>query len=437
MVMIPSNRKSAKSVKSANFFGVYRKLRNMKTTRDLSFGDTSKKLTDLADLTDHAGLPTGEVCQVFSRSQQTTLELADFLSFVKVWFTGTTGNLVYLAMREVFWCRGDLRECGVRSREPWALEGLDLLFSKFIDDVSEFNIFMGVGFWLITDRLGVPEDDEVNLMMYDRLFYDFDSEGEPEKARDVAVGFAESLRKSYDVVPLVVDSGLKGAHVYVFLSKPIKWDEYRGLWNHLLIKHCSSRELVDRNVLQYNRLARIPYSYNIKEGKKVMSKVIYPKEVSLSDFRFDDLTPLDTSKVKVYTLVGISLPQKVVVTEGGSESIKWIDDLIENGLPDGRKRVLALAIIPYLVNILKLSDEDVAATIKRFLEVSCRNYGRCDEISNKWIQYEVERIREKGYGPIKYEKLEESYKDLYNLIKTYNETLIKTPRSLFVGGFAL
>jgi hypothetical protein len=314
--MIFGEEWSVKSAKSAKFLRVYRKQEKQETTQKFSFPYTPKNLTDLTDLADHAETPAREVCQVISGLDRPWKDLTDFLSFVKTWFLGTARDLSHLMMREFFWCRGDLREGRVRAREPWALEGLDTLFTKNIKKINDVNVLMGVGFWLATDTLEAPSDEEAELMRYDRLFYDFDLEGEPEKAREEALSFAESLRKAYGVIPVVVDSGLKGAHVYAFLTTPIKWGEYKALWEHLLVKHCSKEGLVDRNVLQHNRLARVPYTYNIKEGKKALARIIYPKEMGVRDFRIEGLTPLDINKVKVYTLVGVELPQTVEVVEG-------------------------------------------------------------------------------------------------------------------------
>ena len=408
-------RKSVKSVKSVNFLGVYRKLENIKNTRESSFPYTPKKSTDFTDFTDHAEPHAREVCKVKNQTLQTLqTNFTDLLYFTRTWFTGFMGDLVHLGMREMFWCEGDLSNCRRKGREPWSIEGLETMFRMYVRDVTRTNILMGVGFWLISDELEAPQDE--NLMRYDRIFYDFDSREDPERAREAALEFAESIRKSYGVVPVVVDTGVKGAHVYVFLSNPIRWREYRGIWNYLLIKH-GDRNLADRNVLQYNRLARVPYSYNVKEGRNVVTRIIYPAQTSPTKFRFDDIIPLDKVKVKVFVVEDPPLPQKIVVENvREARTVEWIEELIRNGLPDGRKRVLALAIIPYLVNVLKLSDDEVLERVRAFLRMCCEKHGRCEEISSRWVEAEVGRMREKGYGPIRYEKLIRDYRDLYELI---------------------
>ena len=371
-------------------------------------GYTLRNFTDSTDSTDHGRPRTGRSVKL----SQDLYRPTDLLPFLRQWFRGTIGGEVDHALREVFWCEGDLRDCRRRFRGPFTLVGIEG-FLKSFGRLASLNVLMGVGFWLSTESLEPSE----RLMRYDRLFYDFDSEAEPERAREAALDFAESLRRAYGVVPIVVDSGFKGAHVYVFLSKPASWSSYRALWDYLLGRY-GRPELVDRNVLQYNRLARVPYTYNVKEGRKVLARVVYPRELNPKDFDLREVVPLDSSKLRVYVVEGIELPEEVEAKEAPKgRGVRWIEGVIERGVPDGRKRLLALAIIPYLVNVLKLSDPEVEARVRGFLEACCRNHGRCEDVGSRWIQYEIRRVRERGYGPIGYEKLAESYRDLYDLVR--------------------
>jgi len=385
-------------------------------------GYTLRNSTDFTDSTDHGRPRTGrsvKLSQDLYRLYRPLyrLQASDLLPFLRQWFRGTLGVEAAHALREVFWCEGDLGDCRRRFRGPFTLEGIEGFLKSFGSRLANLNVLMGVGFWLPTDSLEPSE----GCMRYDRLFYDFDSEAEPEVAREVALGFAESLRRDYGAVPIVVDSGFKGAHVYVFLSNPVDWLGYRALWDHLLRKYCSRPELADRNVLQFNRLARVPFTYNVKEGRRALARVIYPRELGPKDFDLRELVPLDGSKLRVYVVVGIELPEVLSPANPKGGRIGWIEGVIERGVPDGRKRLLALAIIPYLVNVLKLGDPEVEARVRGFLEACCRNYGRCEDVGERWVQYEVRRIRERGYGPIRYERLAESYRDLYNLVRAHLE----------------
>jgi hypothetical protein len=342
-----------------------------------------------------------------------------FLDYVFEWFLGPV-RIPLDAKREFGLFIGDMSSRQGFRRDPMVFEGFRLLYwpeirKRFYDS----NIFMGIGYWETPDQDPIEEN-----MLYDRLVYDFDYEEDPNTAIKTAYELSRLVKERYDADTIIVKSGFKGAHVYIPLKHPVKWDHYKALWNHFLNQLPEDkRGLCDPNMLQFNRLARIPMTVNYKDGKRSWAWMLQPKIERWSDFTWDLLQPLDVSKVKMYILKSLSLPQKVDVIERLRRSqnrinrIDWIEDVIERGLPDGRKRILALAVIPYLINVLSLEDEEALGRVREFLDASCQNFKRCDEIKEKWILYEIKRIRSKGYGPIRFEKLTEDYKDLYELIE--------------------
>jgi len=72
----------------------------------------------------------------------------------------------------------------------------------------------------------------------EKLFYDFDCKEDPSQAWRDAAAFSETLIQHYRILPLIVFSGNKGYHVYVFLKKPLpfKAENYnlakKMLWRH-------------------------------------------------------------------------------------------------------------------------------------------------------------------------------------------------------------
>jgi len=345
-----------------------------------------------------------------------------FLDYVFEWFLGPV-RIPLDAKREFGLLIGDMSSKQGFRRDPMVFEGFRLLYwpeirKRFYDS----NIFMGIGYWETPDQDPIQEN-----ILYDRLVYDFDSEEDPNIAIKTAYELSRLVKERYDADAIIVRSGHKGAHVYIPLKQPVKWDHYQALWRHVLnLLPEDKRGLCDPNMLQFNRLARIPMTVNYKDGKRSWAWMLQPKIERWSEFSWDLLQPLDVSKVKIFIFKGFSLPQKVDVIERLRRSqnkinrIDWIEDVIERGLPDGRKRILALAIIPYLINVLRLEDEEALERVRMFLDASCKNYGRCDEIREKWILYEIKRIRSRGYGPIRFEKLIEDHKDLYELITREN-----------------
>ncbi|MEM4976597.1 MAG: hypothetical protein QXT64_04660 [Desulfurococcaceae archaeon] len=215
--------------------------------------------------------------------------------FLVRWFLGPLGGRVKgLVMREVGFC-GDMGVKGGFRREPLSFEGfLDLLQRL---DLRSVNLFMGVGFWLVSRGL----EPDPSYMLYDRLAFDFDSGEDPEGAVSAAISFSSILSSKYGVTPVVFRSGFKGAHVVVPLSKPTSWEGYQLLWDHfygLIPKE--HRKLVDTNMKQWNRLDRVPYTYNNKEGRKALAKIIHPEGLTPQNFDWSKLEGLDPGSVTIY-----------------------------------------------------------------------------------------------------------------------------------------
>ncbi|MEM2197053.1 MAG: hypothetical protein QW290_08235 [Sulfolobales archaeon] len=215
--------------------------------------------------------------------------------FLVRWFLGPFGERFrLLVMREVGFC-GDMVARDFR-RESLSFEG----FLGFLQrlDLRSVNLFMGVGFWLASKGL----EPDSSYMLYDRLSFDFDSSN-PEEAVEAAVSFYNILNSRYGVAPIVFLSGFKGAHVVVPLGKPTSWDGYQLLWDHfyrLIPKE--HRQLVDVNMKQWNRLDRVPYTYNIRNGERALAKIIYPEGVTPQSFDWGRLTGLDPGSITIYKI---------------------------------------------------------------------------------------------------------------------------------------
>ncbi|MEM4547006.1 MAG: hypothetical protein QW328_09660, partial [Nitrososphaerota archaeon] len=103
--------------------------------------------------------------------------------FLLRWFLGPFGGRVrLLVMREVGYC-GDMGSRGGFVRESLSLEGFLGLLQGL--DLRSVNLFMGVGFWVVSRGL----EPDPSYMLYDRLSFDFDSE-DPEGAVSAAISFS-------------------------------------------------------------------------------------------------------------------------------------------------------------------------------------------------------------------------------------------------------
>ncbi|MEM4452897.1 MAG: DNA primase noncatalytic subunit PriX, partial [Thermosphaera sp.] len=315
-----------------------------------------------------------------------------FLNFMRTYFKGPTGQAEY---REMFICRGDPSTSNMKDRGVVWLHGLETYLSTYVRStrsLREWNIYMGVGF-VIDPGLTSPV---LEKMLYDRVSFDFDSEENPDTAVSRSLEFGRYLNDRYGVTPIVFKTGFKGAHVVIPLLKPIDWEIYQLLWKKLYSEiPAESRSLVDMNMLQWNRVDRVPLTYNVKDSGVRFARIIYPREFSWEDFSWREFKPLDPSNIKLVKIVAPQTIKPKIITH--TKSKQWIWRIIENGLPDGRKRFILYVLVPYLVNVAGKSEEDVVEICRTFLDNSCRNHGNCSKVYDSWIRSVVRSSRNHGF----------------------------------------
>ena len=108
----------------------------------------------------------------------------------------------------------------------------------------------------------------------EKLYFDFDCREDPSRAWKDAAVFTDALRRFYSAEPLTVFSGCKGFHVYVFLDKPVHFEEsqlplarqaYRELQARL-VEGLKLATLDPQPIGDVKRLARCPFSFHEKTG---------------------------------------------------------------------------------------------------------------------------------------------------------------------------
>jgi len=107
---------------------------------------------------------------------------------------------------------------------------------------------------------------------------------------------------------------------------------------------------------------------------------------------------------------------KVKVKIDVRERYKWVEKIIDKGLPDGRKRFILKVLTPYLVNVLSLSDEEAFEKLKEFIDNSCKNFNNCEKIYDSWLRGDIKRVRSKGLKPSKLDNLDEDLKEIIRKI---------------------
>ena len=112
----------------------------------------------------------------------------------------------------------------------------------------------------------------------EKLFFDFDSKENLSRAWNDAFNFAEMLISHYKILPLIIFSGSKGYHVYIYLKRPISFKPENtdlakrtlGDIQRRILKGCFLPTLDTSVIGDLKRLARVPFSIHEKSGKWCM-----------------------------------------------------------------------------------------------------------------------------------------------------------------------
>ena len=328
----------------------------------------------------------------------------DFLGFVKVWFAGPT-RIDLFSAREWGLHIGDMDVCQETQGMPrWGCKFIreqasfpgfeELIWRGYLRGgrfFREANLFMGNGFWL--DVAVKPSED---IMLYDRIFIDFDCDGCWDIACEGAYRLARILKDLYGCDAAIVRSGAKGCHVYIPLKRRIGYDYYQPLHSYIasLVPE-RYREMIDTSPTKFNSLHRIPTTYYSKGGVRRETRFLEPRIIRRKEFTWDDLEPLDPLEIDL-VVVKIEMPRPRIRVRRGPGAIRWIETIVNIGLPDGRKRFILSVLNPYCVNVKKLDIDACLELAKAFLENSCKNYGRCDKIGEGWVRNDLARLTRKA-----------------------------------------
>jgi hypothetical protein len=100
---------------------------------------------------------------------------------------------------------------------------------------------------------------------------------------------------------------------------------------------------------------------------------------------------------------------------------EWIDYLLQTPIKDFRKLVIDLILVPYFINIRKLSYSESYTIIKNWLD-KCNDLERLDNYRNfeYRINYGLKKAMNKGIGPMSKEKIktDPAYTELYQILQT-------------------
>ena len=164
---------------------------------------------------------------------------------------------------------------------------------------------------------------------YHYLYFDFDSEGNIGIARDEAKQFIQYLRDRFSCDSVVVFSGCKGYNVIVLLNKPVSYDVYRVLW--LTLTSPFTFHTLDSKVLDPWRVHRIPYTYNVKPGRRRLTRILKSDFTPMrsEDFSWENYRPLKLNNVKIYR-IEVDLPKVKVIYDSSNQVRESLPGKIED-----------------------------------------------------------------------------------------------------------
>lgn len=373
------------------------------------------------------------------------IQFEEFRNFVVKWFRGP---LSLGEFREVFYSIGDPRGPGMKDRGVFRYNGFRQFLEEMAPHYRDLNLFIGIGF---VKPGHVSDDLAPEYLLYDRLVYDFDCEDDPYKGVEAALFFADKVREKYGADSVVYVSGFKGAHVTIPLAKPTDWEGYVLSWKALLtLLPREYKSMVDYNMLQYNRVDRAPYTWNVKDGRRAFVRIITPESMKPWMFSWNMYRPLDLSKIVVYKPVLPEVKPKKII-KAGKPSWRWVLKIVDKGLPDGRKRFILYVLTPYIA-INSIPEDQGREIIREFIEASCRNRGACSKIYDSWIKAVLRGAIRKKVKPRSLRIMREKDPELYRIVmdtlrqsstvipldnglKEYHDTLLEFIHDTGLGEF--
>jgi Primase X len=98
-----------------------------------------------------------------------------------------------------------------------------------------------------------------------------------------------------------------------------------------------------------------------------------------------------------------------------TDTIPWIEKLLQTPIADHRKYALWRIVIPYLFNVRKLADSDVVSTVQTWLN-GCTAVRPLDFNSKYVIRQYIRNRKKDHYFPISINKLSSENQELFSII---------------------
>jgi Primase X len=242
-----------------------------------------------------------------------------------------------------------------------------------------------------------------------------------------------NIKSTLNVEPTVIWSG-NGYHIYLVMqSEGIVLENIKEFSEYKIDRISVEFLRFVENFLSYgksdkqhnttvsfnNSMMRIPGSFNSKNNSQIRivkswqinpanpANAIAPIKPLLRDFRrhLIDLQIQELRRPK-------SLPSTKI---NNSNTINWIERLLQTPLDDHRKYCIWRILSPYLVNIRDLTRPEVSDIINQWLDL-CSELRMIDFNRHQRINDGLEGAAEGGYLPISFDKLRDENPRLYDIL---------------------
>ena len=245
----------------------------------------------------------------------------------------------------------------------------------------------------------------------EKFFFEFDCERNPYLAWKDAVMLAKTLKTYYDADSLLVFSGRKGYHVYVYLRDPIYFDStqfelaklaYKELQQRLL-KGLDLKTLDIKVIGDLKRLARVPFSLHEKSGKMcqpvdLQGKPSVPDVTQLRERGLDPELLRPVLKHVKQLLKALEKTREVHPTRKIKGVRPCITEALKMPLEGGSGHLMRLACAIELLHT-GLTVNEVASYFKNQADFSLEKTRRYIEHAQKrgYKPFRCETIRALGY----------------------------------------
>jgi hypothetical protein len=253
------------------------------------------------------------------------------------------------------------------------------------------------------------------------LVFDIDAD-DPNKAKEQLKILIETI-EALGANPLVGHSGNRGYHVHLLFAPP------NGLSEEFLTNPATTRlkKLFWRWIAfnAKNRGLNVKFlDFAFIQNKEHTIRAFYsfnPKgkdwKVPIKGTRYQECVYIMSKELALQLLNDTAFKTSVTELEqilGDARPRYWIERILRHPhkVKDGRKRVLYHILIPYLVTVKKMSQNDAIAELANWLEQT----GADTRKYQSWLRSNVKLTAKKQIKPMSYQRFTARYPELAQFI---------------------